>query len=145
MQVTQHGACLGLGLAALGTGNEEIFEDMKSVLYTDSATAGEAAGIALGLLCAGTATEKATELLAYAHDTQHEKARALFIICVSGPLNWGANSLYNQVLLRQNRCFALILFSLVLWPSIDAPQFDVTNLAMWIHHRSSGAWAWAWR
>ncbi len=74
-QVTQHGACLGLGLAALGTGDEEAFEDLKGVLYTDSAVAGEAAGLALGLLCVGSATEKAGELLAYAHDTQHEKAR----------------------------------------------------------------------
>ncbi|KAK9829302.1 hypothetical protein WJX72_005032 [[Myrmecia] bisecta] len=72
-EVTQHGACLGLGLAALGTGDEELFEDMKSTLYLDSAVAGEAAGLALGLLCVGSATDKATELLAYAHDTQHEK------------------------------------------------------------------------
>lgn len=46
----QHGACLGLGLAGMGTGDEELFEDIKSVLYTDSAVAGEAAGIAMGLL-----------------------------------------------------------------------------------------------
>jgi 26S proteasome regulatory subunit N2 len=35
--------------------------------------ASEAAGIGLGLLMVGTATEKAGEMLAYAHDTQHEK------------------------------------------------------------------------
>lgn len=40
-EVTQHGACLGLGLAGLGTGDEEAFEDLKNVLYTDSAVAGE--------------------------------------------------------------------------------------------------------
>ena len=74
--MTQHGACLGLGLAALGSGDEEIFEDVKSVLYTDSAVAGEAAGLALGLICVGSATDKAQELLAYAHDTQHEKVGA---------------------------------------------------------------------
>ncbi|XP_024382538.1 26S proteasome non-ATPase regulatory subunit 1 homolog A [Physcomitrium patens] len=72
-EVIQHGACLGLGLAALGTADEEIYEDVKNVLYTDSAVAGEAAGIAMGLLMVGTASEKATEMLAYAHDTQHEK------------------------------------------------------------------------
>lgn len=27
----------------------------------------------MGLIMAGTATDKATEMLAYAHDTQHEK------------------------------------------------------------------------
>lgn len=47
------------------------------MLYLDSAVAGEAAGLALGLLHVGTATEKATEMLAYAHDTQHEKVRIL--------------------------------------------------------------------
>ncbi|KAG2577493.1 hypothetical protein PVAP13_6NG102800 [Panicum virgatum] len=72
-EVVQHGACLGLGLAALGTADEEICEDIKNVLYTDSAVAGEAAGVGLGLLMVGTASEKATEMLAYAHDTQHEK------------------------------------------------------------------------
>eukprot|EP00271_Cylindrocystis_brebissonii_P005015 TRINITY_DN16971_c0_g1_i1.p1 TRINITY_DN16971_c0_g1~~TRINITY_DN16971_c0_g1_i1.p1 ORF type:complete len:1168 (-),score=279.75 TRINITY_DN16971_c0_g1_i1:370-3873(-) len=72
-EVIQHGACLGLGLAALGTADEEVYEDVKSVLYTDSAVAGEAAGIAMGLLLVGTASERAGEMLAYAHDTQHEK------------------------------------------------------------------------
>ena len=39
-----------------------------------SAVAGEAAGIALGLLCCGSGGERvAGEALAYAHDTQHEK------------------------------------------------------------------------
>ena len=35
--------------------------------------AGEAAGYGLGLLFVGTASEKTFEILAYAHDTQHEK------------------------------------------------------------------------
>ncbi|KAL4448567.1 hypothetical protein ABPG75_005786 [Micractinium tetrahymenae] len=72
-EVIQHGACLGLGIAALGTEDEEAFEDVKNVLYMDNAVAGEAAGLSLGLLCAGSGTEKAAELLAYAHETQHEK------------------------------------------------------------------------
>lgn len=33
----QHGACLGLGIAALGTEDEEAFEDIKNVLYMDNA------------------------------------------------------------------------------------------------------------
>lgn len=73
VEVIQHGACLGLGLAALGTADEEIFDDVKNVLYTDSAVAGEAAGISMGLLMVGTASDKANEMLAYAHETQHEK------------------------------------------------------------------------
>eukprot|EP00850_Spirogloea_muscicola_P013494 SM000091S24652 [mRNA] locus=s91:438274:444527:- [translate_table: standard] len=72
-EVTQHGACLGLGLAAMGTADDEVYEDVKQVLYTDSAVAGEAAGIAMGLLMVGTASERAGEMLAYAHDTTHEK------------------------------------------------------------------------
>ena len=75
--MTQHGACLGLGLAGLGTNDPELFEDLKNVLYMDSAIAGEAAGLALGLLSVGSATDKAGELLAYAHDTQHEKVGAV--------------------------------------------------------------------
>lgn len=73
-EVAQHGGCLGLGLAGLGTCDEECVEDVKNVLYTDSAVAGEAAGIGLGLLLAGSgSSERAAEMLAYAHDTQHEK------------------------------------------------------------------------
>ncbi|PIN11261.1 26S proteasome regulatory complex, subunit RPN2/PSMD1 [Handroanthus impetiginosus] len=73
VEVIQHGACLGLGLAALGTADDDIFDDIKNVLYTDSAVAGEAAGISMGLLMVGTASDKAGEMLAYAHETQHEK------------------------------------------------------------------------
>lgn len=43
------------------------------MLYTDSAVAGEAAGLAMGLLLAGRASDKVHELVAYAHDTSHEK------------------------------------------------------------------------
>lgn len=72
-EVVQHGACLGLGIAGLGSEDAEAFEDVKNVLYMDSAVAGEGAGLALGLLFAGTGTDRAAEMLAYAHDTQHEK------------------------------------------------------------------------
>ena len=72
-EVVQHGACLGLGIAGLGSEDAEAFEDVKNILYMDSAVAGEGAGLALGLLFAGTGTDRAAEMLAYAHDTQHEK------------------------------------------------------------------------
>lgn len=46
-------------------------------LYNDEAASGEAAGIAMGLLSIGAAETSAdghaTEMLAYAHDTNHEK------------------------------------------------------------------------
>ena len=115
-EVVQHGACLGLGLAAMAIGADDedpsaapvmapppaaddaaaapvappaapaaqsaaaaaptgsaLFEDLKAVLYTDSAVAGEAAGLAMGLLLAGRASDKVHEMVAYAHDTSHEK------------------------------------------------------------------------
>ncbi|KAG5396556.1 hypothetical protein IGI04_018370 [Brassica rapa subsp. trilocularis] len=84
VEVIQHGACLGLGLSALGTADEEIYDDVKSVLYTDSAVAGEAAGISMGLLLVGTATEKASEMLAYAHETQHEKIISSWYVFLGG-------------------------------------------------------------
>ena len=43
------------------------------MVYTDSGVAGEATGISIGLLMVGTASEKVDEILAYAHETQHEK------------------------------------------------------------------------
>ncbi|CAD7700777.1 unnamed protein product, partial [Ostreobium quekettii] len=99
-EVIQQGASLGLGIAALGSENAEIFEDVKNVLYTDSAVAGEAAGIALGLLQVGSATEKTTEMLAYAHDTQHEKiirGIALGLALIMYGREEGAETLIEQM------------------------------------------------
>ena len=55
--VVQHGACLGLGIACLGSEDAEVFEEIKNVLYIDNAVAGEAAGLALGLVFAGSGTQ----------------------------------------------------------------------------------------
>lgn len=72
-EAIQHGACLGLGIASLGEQNEEAIDDMKNIMYADSAIAGEAAGIGLGMELAGTVSDKAEEMLEYAHETSHEK------------------------------------------------------------------------
>ncbi|KUJ09571.1 26S proteasome regulatory complex, non-ATPase subcomplex, Rpn2/Psmd1 subunit [Mollisia scopiformis] len=73
-EVIQHGGALGLGIAGMATGSEEIYESLKNVLYTDSALNGEAVGLAMGLIMLGTGNIKALEdMIAYAHDTQHEK------------------------------------------------------------------------
>lgn len=73
-EVVQHGGALGLGCAGMATGDEAIYEDLKAVLYTDSALNGEAVGIAMGLIMLGTGNIKALEdMIQYAHDTQHEK------------------------------------------------------------------------
>ncbi|RXK39366.1 26S proteasome regulatory subunit N2 [Tremella mesenterica] len=72
--VIQHGAALGLGVAALGSGSREMYEEIRSALYQDDATAGEAAGYGMGMVMIGTAADTALdEMLSYAGETQHEK------------------------------------------------------------------------
>jgi hypothetical protein len=88
--IVQHGAALGLGVAGIATGDEgeltygpagipankntEIYEELRTALFQDNATAGEAAGYALGLIMLGSASEKALEeMISYARETQHEK------------------------------------------------------------------------
>ncbi|KAI6713907.1 hypothetical protein JHW43_003561 [Diplocarpon mali] len=73
-EVIQHGGALGLGIAGMATGSDEIYDSLKNVLYTDSALNGEAVGLAMGLIMLGTGNIKALEdMITYAHDTQHEK------------------------------------------------------------------------
>ena len=73
-EVVQHGAALGLGIAAMATEDDELYEELKGVLFNDSAVAGEAAALAIGLVMLGSGSPKAIEeMMGYAHDTQHEK------------------------------------------------------------------------
>jgi 26S proteasome regulatory subunit N2 len=73
-EVIQHGGALGLGIAGMATGSEEIYENLKTVLYGDSALNGEAVGLAMGLIMLGTGNIKVLEdMIQYARDTQHEK------------------------------------------------------------------------
>ncbi|KAK6434291.1 proteasome regulatory particle base subunit [Oleoguttula sp. CCFEE 5521] len=73
-EVVQHGGALGLGVAGMATGSDEIYEELKAVLYTDSAINGEAVGLAMGLVMLGTGNVKALDdMIQYAHETQHEK------------------------------------------------------------------------
>ncbi|KAL4929126.1 proteasome regulatory particle base subunit RPN2 [Aspergillus undulatus] len=73
-EVVQHGGALGLGVAGMATGDEGIYDDLKQVLFTDSALNGEAVGLAMGLVMLGTGNMKVLEeMIQYAHDTQHEK------------------------------------------------------------------------
>ena len=105
-EVLQHGACLGLGLAAVGSAKEELFEDLKQALFSDNAVAGEAAALSIGLLLLGAGAASPLsegaikELLSYAHDTQHEKiirglALALALIMYGQEEN--AESLIEQL------------------------------------------------
>jgi len=72
-EVIQHGACLGMGLAAVGTGNAQVDSELFRILRTDSAIAGEAAGVGLGLLYAGTCSARAQEMHQYCAKTSHGK------------------------------------------------------------------------
>ncbi|RNA28469.1 26S proteasome non-ATPase regulatory subunit 1 [Brachionus plicatilis] len=87
----KHGACLGIGLAAMGTSRSDIYEELKNNLYKDDAVIGEAAGIAMGLVMLGSNSSSAIQdMLAYAQETQHEKIlRGLAIgisLCMYGRL-----------------------------------------------------------
>eukprot|EP00727_Mastigamoeba_balamuthi_P004407 m51a1_g13965 putative 26s proteasome non-atpase regulatory subunit 1 homolog a-like (963) ;mRNA; f:968077-971311 len=86
-EVVLHGCCLGLGLAAMATGNAALFERLRDTLYeVDSAVAGEAAAIAMGLVMLGTANPKSEEVIRYAHEHNASLAAHERIIkgCVLG-------------------------------------------------------------
>jgi 26S proteasome regulatory subunit N2 len=77
-ETVQHGACLGIGLLGLASHDHSIYEELKNIMFTDAAVAGESAGIAIGLILLGAGNhyrdgEVVKDLLAYAHDTKHEK------------------------------------------------------------------------
>lgn len=101
-EVVQHGGALGLGVAGMATGDEGIYEDLKSVLWSDSALNGEAVGIAMGLIMLGTGNVKVLEdMIQYAHDTQHEKivrGLALGMALIMYGLEEAADTLINGLL-----------------------------------------------
>eukprot|EP01028_Stygiella_incarcerata_P006130 TRINITY_DN250_c1_g1_i1.p1 TRINITY_DN250_c1_g1~~TRINITY_DN250_c1_g1_i1.p1 ORF type:complete len:956 (+),score=249.77 TRINITY_DN250_c1_g1_i1:119-2986(+) len=72
--IMQHGACLGLGLVGLASGQPAIVEACSPVLFRDDAVAGESAGICIGLSMLGMGDVNTIETLkTYARETQHEK------------------------------------------------------------------------
>jgi len=72
--MVRHGGCLGLGLAAMGTQKQDVYEQLKFNLYQDDAVTGEAAGIAMGLVMLGSKNAQAIEeMVLYSKETQHEK------------------------------------------------------------------------
>jgi 26S proteasome regulatory subunit N2 len=101
-EVVQHGGALGLGVAGMGTGDEGIFEDLKGVLFTDSAINGEAVGLAMGLIMLGSGNMKALEdMITYAHETQHEKivrGLAMGMALIMYGRQEGADELVNGLL-----------------------------------------------
>ena len=101
-EVVQHGGALGLGVAGMATGSEAIYEELKQVLYSDSAINGEAVGLSMGLVMLGTGNIKALEdMIQYAHDTQHEKivrGLALGMALIMYGRQEGADELINGLL-----------------------------------------------
>ncbi|KAK6508711.1 proteasome regulatory particle base subunit [Arthrobotrys conoides] len=75
-EIVQHGGALGLGVAGMATGKMEIYQELRTVLWTESAISGEAVGLAMGLIMLGTANPQAIEeMRSYAHETQREKVK----------------------------------------------------------------------
>jgi len=88
-EVISHGAALGVGLTSMGSADYSIVNELKELLDTDSAVAGEAAGMAMGMVLVGTGAgnthnslpsqgkeeimEIVSELKNYARETHHEK------------------------------------------------------------------------
>lgn len=73
-EVIQHGICLGLGSCAMATNDQQIYDEFKDVMYTDSAVAGEAAALGMGLVKVGNVDDNAIQdMLTYAGQTKHEK------------------------------------------------------------------------
>lgn len=59
--MVRHGGCLGLGLSAMGTHRQDVYEQLKFNLYQDDAVTGEAAGIAMGMVMLGSKATQAIE------------------------------------------------------------------------------------
>lgn len=52
---------MGLGLAAMGTHRQDLYEQLKYNLYQDDAVTGEAAGIGMGMVMLGSKNAQAIE------------------------------------------------------------------------------------
>jgi 26S proteasome regulatory subunit N2 len=58
----------------MATQNMTFYDEVKSVVFTESAIAGQSAGLAMGLVLLGSGNGEALEeMLKYAHETQHER------------------------------------------------------------------------
>lgn len=117
--VVLHGACLGISLAAMRTGNTEVYDKLREVLFHDSAIAGEAAGLAMGLVMLGSRNQEAQEeMFRYAGETQHEKIQRSLAMGIA-LLNYGKEEgsdgiietlmASQEAILRYGGCFTIAL------------------------------------
>ena len=73
-EVIQHGAALGLGVAGMATEADNLVEELKNALWSDSAISGQAAGLGMGLVLLGSGNVGALkDMITYAQDTEHDK------------------------------------------------------------------------
>lgn len=95
-EVISHGAALGVGLTSFGSGDLNVVNELKELLYTDSAVAGEAASIAMGMVLVGSGAGNANasnnneelgeiiaELRNYSRETHHEKIIRGIAMCLA--------------------------------------------------------------
>lgn len=94
-EVVLHGLLLAIGVAYMtlgpeaGAPSDDLVEQVKSILYRDQTTTGEAAAFCLGMIFSGqgvatpTAESLVTDLLSYAHETQHERVIRAISIAVA--------------------------------------------------------------
>lgn len=117
--VILHGACLGAGLAAMGLADSELYEELKTVLYSDSAISGEAAAFSMGLVMLGSGNNEAIhDMFTYAQETQHEtivRGLVVGIALICCGKEDAAEPIIKQLLanqdanLRYGGCFVLAL------------------------------------
>ncbi|KAF8005345.1 hypothetical protein HF325_000802 [Metschnikowia pulcherrima] len=106
LEVVSHGACLGSGVAGMGSNSESLYEALKVVLYSDSAVSGQAAGLAMGLVMLGSGNAEAiNDMFTYAQETQHEHIVRGLAIGIA-LLNYGqedkANVIIDKLLDQEN-------------------------------------------
>lgn len=83
-EAAQHGACLGLGTAAMASQDVSLLDDLRGILYGDNAVAGEGAALGIGLIMTGSRDAGLSEeLLAYARETQHDKVIRALLLAVA--------------------------------------------------------------
>jgi len=71
---TAQGPDAALNEDNIGPSASEILTEIRNILFQDRAVPGEGAGLSLGLILCGSGNKQwYEEMLAYAHETQHEK------------------------------------------------------------------------
>ena len=96
-EVISHGAVLGVGLTSFGSRDLAVVAELKELLYTNSAVAGEAASMALGMVLVGSGTGNAqasgadleelgeivAELRNYSRETHRKKIIRGISLCLA--------------------------------------------------------------